>query len=350
MKPYLSFLFFVILPNILIAQIGGQDSFSFLNFPADARQTALGGVNVSADPSDVNSIFSNPALIDSTAERHLSINISPFYAGISNTSFAFLYGQKWGGKLGFGIQYLTYGNFEGYDISGNSTGNFSASDFALTASYSYDFKPFRAGANLKIVGSNLGDYSAGGIFVDMGGAFVHPQKELRIGLVIRNLGFGFSNYTPNASFSMPLDVQAGFTYKFDRMPLRLSVTAHQIQRGDMSFQNPNQQATLDAFGNPIQEPISRMNKFSRHFVLAGELMFHPKFNLRLGYNFLTRRELILETRPALVGFSFGGMLKVKNTEIALARSIRNIAGGYTSFSVILNTQRLLKKRQKTVID
>jgi len=44
------------------------------------------------------------------------------------------------------------------------------------------------------------------------------------------------------------------------------------------------------------------------------------------------------------------MLKVKNTEIAIARSIRNIAGGYTCFSVILDTRKVLKKRKKTVIE
>ncbi len=341
---------FFLFQNWAVAQIGGQDSFAFLNVPSDARLTALGGINISAEPSDVNSIFSNPALVDSSAERRLSFNFTPFYAGISNTNLAFLYGKKWGGNLGFGVQYLSYGKFDGYDISANSTGEFSASDFALMGSYSYEFKPFRAGVNLKIVGSSLGDYSAGGIFFDFGGAFIHPKKELRIGLVIKNLGFAFTNYTPNSEFSMPLDVQAGFTYKFDKMPLRLSVTAHQIQGGDISFDNPNRQGTLDAFGNEIKEEISKADRFSRHFVLAGELIFHPRFNLRFGYNFLTRKELVLTDRPALVGFSFGGMLKVKNTEIAIARSIRNIAGGYTCFSVILDTRKVLKKRKKTVIE
>ena len=42
---------------------------------------------------------------------------------------------------------------------------------------------------------------------------------------------------------------------------------------------------LDTFGNEIKEEISKVDRFSRHFVLAGELIFHPRFNLRFGYNF-----------------------------------------------------------------
>lgn len=338
------------LPLTLLGQIGGQGSFLSLNFPADARLTALGGINVSSDPSDVNVIFSNPALIDSLAHRKLSLNISPFYAGILNSSMAYSYGRKWAGQLGFGIQYLTYGKFDGYDISGNSTGTFTASDFALIASYAYHFQPFRAGVNIKIIGSNLADYSASGLFFDFAGAFIHPNKDFRIGLAIKNLGFPLYNYTNASRFTMPLDVQLGVTYKFDKMPLRLSLTAHQVHRGDISFNSPSQNNLLDASGNRIKPKLSKFNKISRHFIIAGELLFHPRFNLRLGYNFMNRRELTLTNRPALVGFSFGGMLKVKSLELAVSRSIRSIAGGYTCFSVIFNTNKFLKRRNKITID
>ena len=144
---------------------------------------------------------------------------------------------------------------------------------------------------------------------------------------------------------MPLDIQLGVSFKPERMPLRLSITAHQLQNFDIAFDDPSDDGKVDALGNPLDEEISFADKLARHFTLGGEFVFSKNLNLRVGYNFLKRRELALESRQALVGFSFGFMVRIKKFEFAFSRNTQFVGGGVSAFTLTLNTKDFFKKKR-----
>lgn len=337
-------LFNFCLPSL--AQLGGKQSFSFLHLAPNARVLGLGGVNLTSDSRDIGMFFTNPALVDSANNMNLQINVLPMNAGTTFTTFAFQKNLSSNRFLRAGIQYLGYGTFDGYDLVGNSTGTFSANDYALTLSYAHRISPFTLGANLKIVGSSIGNLSSFGFLADLAAAFIHPKKDLRIGIAIKNFGFAFSNYTDLSQFSMPFDAQIGISFRPEKMPLRFSFTAHQLApSADVVYNDPNQRGVIDASGNEIRPKISLFNKMSRRMVVGAEVIISKNFNLRLGYNFLRRQELAVEARRATVGLSFGFMFRIKGVEFAYSRSIQHLSGGINAFSLTANTQALFKKKK-----
>lgn len=346
---YFFILFFMLWSGAVSAQLGGKQTFSFLNLAANTRTLGLGGTNLTSDSKDVGMFFANPALVDSANNLHTQLNFFTLNTGSTYSTFAFQKNLSPNKFLRAGIQYLGYGNFEGFDLVGNNTGSFSARDYALTVSYAHRISPFTIGANLKLVGSSIANFSSFGILADISSAFIHPKKDLKIALVIKNLGFAASNYTSLSQFSMPFDVQLGISFRPEKMPIRFSFTAHQLApAADVVYNDPNQTGLLDINGNEIKPTISLFDKVSRRMIVGTEIMFSKNFNVRLGYNFLRRKELAVASRRALVGFSFGLMYRLKNIELTYSRSIQHLSGGINALGITLNTNSLIKK--KTIVN
>ena len=121
-------------PYYLEAQFGGQKSFQFLNLPTTTRVAALGGVNVSSY-QDAQMFMSNPGLLDTTNLGHAGLTYQSLVADINYGTLTYVHEFNMSGVWGFGVQYLDYGDFRGFDPSGAPTGTFSGSEFALVIGY-----------------------------------------------------------------------------------------------------------------------------------------------------------------------------------------------------------------------
>lgn len=305
-------------PAVLWGQIGGQAHFSSLHLPFGSRQAALGGINISAYDKDVSMFTANPALLDDSVNLDLSLHYTAYHAGIKQSGLAF--GKQMGrwGNWALGIQYLDYGNFERYDVSGKYLGNFKAKDFFLAAAHSRKVRHFRIGATLKLAGTAVETYRNTALFIDIGGVFSHPTSDFTLALAFKNLGFLLS--PAQQTFEMPLDVQLGMSFKPHRMPLRVSITVHHLHRFDIAYQDPKQSTKTNIFGQKTTQKVSFADKLSQHFVIGGEFVVSKHLNLRFGYNFLQRRALGFKARRSLTGFSFGAMLRLGKFEFAYANS------------------------------
>ncbi|MCU0439854.1 MAG: type IX secretion system protein PorQ [Raineya sp.] len=328
------------------AQIGGRRSFEYLNLSANPRTMAVGGVNNTLSHADANMFLNNPALIDSSMAGNATFNFSSFYTGIPH--FLLTYGHDFGGSIGtigMGLQYIRYGNIQETDEAGNVIGEFSAADYAITAGKSFESGNFKFGVNAKLIGSNIASYTAFGFTTDLGGAFVHPTKDLKVGLTINNLGFSFKNYISGDYLKMPFDVRLGVSFKPEHMPLRFSVTAHNLYRWDIAYNDPAFSNTIDPFTGQTQtKKISFTDKLFRHLVFGTELILSKNFHLRFGYNHLRNRELRFTEATRLAGFSGGLAFKVKGWEFAYTRASFN--GRARSFIALSkNIQSFFKKSE-----
>ena len=334
-------------PLFSVAQpFGGQRVFSFLDLPTHARVAALGGQVATATSPDGSYHLNNPALADSTPVNQLSISLMPYLAAAKYYTLQYGLpvkgkGPGWRSRWAMGLQYLSYGQFELTDPVGNSLGTFKANDYALSLTHARTEGNFTLGATIKAVGSSIETYSAFGILADLGGVWRHPQKDLTFGLVAKNVGYLVKNYGP-IDADLPFDLQAGVTVKPRHAPIRLTVTAHHLQRFDISYNDPNLNIRYDLSGNPIPQTVSVGEKIARHLSVGAELLVHRNVHLLVGYNHQKRAEGKLTTGGGGAGISFGASVQARGFQLTYARFSSVPTAGTSQLSLRIDLDRLMK--------
>ena len=327
-----------ILAGIVKAQpTGGRSKLDFLQLPAQAKSTALGANHLTISGNDPALFLQNPALLDSSKANNVSINLMPYLADTRfvNAAYARRAGKS-AGVWAVGLQYLNYGTMVETDDIGNVIGEFRAADYGIAAGYGHTIGAFTIGGTVKFVGSSIQSYNVNGLSFDWGGVFKHPRQDLTVGFVVKNLGFLKQNYSSLRNPTLPLDVRAGLTFKPQYMPIRVSVTAHHLNRFDMVYNDPNLFFTYDNSGVKIPKNVGLAEKLGRHLSLGAEALIHPNFRVMLGYDHLRRQELRLANKGALAGFSFGAWLRIKRFEVGYGRAQYVPGFGSSSLSIVMN--------------
>jgi hypothetical protein len=330
----------VFFPLFAIGQIGGQSIFEYLNTPNNTRLAGLGGVEVTNMDWDVNAIFSNPASLNPEMDKHLSFNYLTYYANIGMNSLAYAHEFSGIGMFSLGLSKIGYGEIDSYDQSGNSLGDFDAGEWMIQSGYARMINNFTLGANVRFTFSNIAGYRASAVLIDVGGIFKHPEEDLRIGLVFKNVGFVINDYLNTSDSSLPFDVQTGISYKPRYMPFRFHFNAYQLGRGDITYYNPDDPDGPDVPGT--------FDKVMSHIVLGGEFLVSKNVNLRFGYNHLIRQELRLENTSGGAGFSGGFMFRIKAFEFSYTRSWYHVSGGINYFGLTSDFNSLFRKKSTDI--
>jgi hypothetical protein len=341
-------LLFVMVLSVSHAQIGGKHVYEFLGLPGSARLSALGGTIIAVQDDDVNLALSNPALLNSKMHNALSFSHNFIFADIQSGYVS--YGRKWDKlKLNthIGIQYTDYGDFTATDERGNVSGNFSAGETALIlgAGRQINERMF-LGVNVKAAMSSLEAYNSFGLAGDIGLTYARDSSGLVIAFLIRNIGGELSTFT-DIRGSAPLDVQIGISKRLKYLPLRISVTGHQLHRADVRYDDPNRAPSSGLFGEPIKESaISNfVDNVFRHLIFSGEFLLGKNENLRLrlAYNHLRRKELSLSSFRSLAGFSAGFGIKVNVFRLDYGVGYHHMAGANNHLTISTNLDRWGKK-------
>lgn len=319
--------------GFLFAQI--DNSFQYLNLPIGARVAGLGGVISSSTDDDVNLFLSNPALLDSANDNHVSWSHLGFYADVKYNTLAYAKTFEKAGTFGIGIQHLGYGSIDSYDASGNSIGSFDASETAVVISHSHQLGVFKLGANLKYVYSGIYTYNSSALALDIGGAFIHPEKEFMVSILFKNLGFIMSEYSDTSDSSLPTDLQVGLTFKPEHMPFRFSFTGHNLF--DLNETYHDESITSE------EEP-GVVDRIFRHVNIGTEILLSRNFNIRLGYNHRVRKELSLSEKSGLSGMSMGLMARIKAFELSYTFTTYHVDSGRSYFTLTSNLNRVFKKK------
>ena len=342
MKTCHCLIIFCALTRIAVAQpLGGQRVFPFLDLPTHARVAALGGQVATATRSDAPYFLNNPALADSLPHNQLFISLMPYLAAAKYYTLHYGLPIKSRGIWAAGLQYLSYGQFDLTDPAGNALGTFTANDYALSLTHARTEGNFTLGATLKAVGSSIETYSAFGVLADFGGIWRHPKQELTVGLVAKNVGYLIKNYGP-AETDLPFDLQAGVTIKPRYAPVRLTLTAHHLQRFDISYSDPNLNVRYDLNGNPIPQPVSVAEKLARHLSVGAELLISRNVHLLIGYNHQKRQEGKLATGGIGAGISFGASVQARAFQLTYARFSSVPTAGTSQLSLRIDVEKLLK--------
>lgn len=309
MKRTLIVLIFFIVNNTF-SQLAGESTYQFLNISTSPRQLALGGKTITNYDYDVSQAIYNPSVINSEMDNNFSLNFFNYFADITYGSAAYAYTlDNRGNTLHFGLSYINYGNFEGYNEIGDPTNDFTGNEAALSVGYANKFKdiPIYYGVNVKIITSKFEQYNSLGLASDIGFYYKNDKLLLDIGLVFRNIGTQIKSYD-NVHEKLPFEVDLGISQLVENAPIRWHITLENIQKWPIGLSNPSR-LIIDLDGNVNEEKVSFMNDLLRHVIVGAELFPKSIFNLQLGYSFRRGEELRIVDQKNFSGLSFGFGIK-----------------------------------------
>ncbi|MBL1279324.1 MAG: type IX secretion system protein PorQ [Fluviicola sp.] len=301
-------IFFASISLLLRSQTGGTTGFQLLDLSFNARSMALAGDFISVMDNDINMGVSNPSLLNPEMDKVISFN-SAFQAGGINYGML-SYGKttKNIGTLAGYIKYVNYGRMQRTNIAGINEGTFRPIELIVGGAIGKQINErLSLGANLNFLYSQLETYNAFGASVDFAGTYYNKDKEFLVTLLAKNVGYQFKSYVDGNRALLPTEIQMAVSYKLKHAPFRFSLLAHHLNKWDITYDDPNLQPTIDPLtGDTI--PVKRagfFEKLANHFTYQLEVIVTKNIDLRIGFDYYRRKELALEQRSGLAGFSFG---------------------------------------------
>lgn len=348
MKLLFSALFIIIFSSLSFAQYGGSYTYQYVQLPPSARIAALGGVNVSMYEDDVNFGWENPALYNPAMNGKISASHALLSGSINHGYIASAkYLEKWDATLGGGILYHAYGQMPMTDETGTQTGNFSASEYAIQAGIAHTESRLSYGANVKLLYSQLESYTSLGAGIDIGGAYIDNAHRFTAGIVLKNIGTQFLAYTEKNREELPFEIQVGVSKRLAHLPLRFSITAHNLQQSDIRYDDPSAADNVNIFATDTtgetKEEKYIADKIFRHLIFGGEFYFGKNLNARVSYDYMTAKELQLSTLRGMTGFALGFGLKIKRFQIDYAHEFHSVAGGSNMITISTNIREFTGK-------
>ena len=286
--------------TILLAQ-EGTNVYPFLNIPVSARQAALGGDAVSVRDYDVSFAAVNPGLMNLEQDEMISVNYASYLADSKYGTISYVKDLEEGHLVSLSARYMDYGKMPRTDESAVIDGEFGAMDASIGLGYAYQFdEDWTIAGSASFVTSRIDNYTSMAVVGNAGVTYHNRQSNETLALVFRNFGYQFKTYDglrENVAFRVDL----GYTKILDEFPVALTITAHDLQKLNIS----------QDYNNNGQE-ISWSRKITDHLSFGAELFPQQAFNIRFGYNVKRGNELAVLDQRSFSGLSAGFGIKISS--------------------------------------
>lgn len=321
------FLFYIIIllgSTTINAQIG-HSVYTFLNVPVSARQVALGGEAISVRDYDVSMSIVNPSLMNLDMDNRVSINYASYLADSKMGTLGYAKDLGSGHLLGINARYIDYGNMPRTDESGQINGNFSANDAMLGISYAYQFEDdWTIGGTASLITSKIDTYHSMAVAGAAAVTYHFKKNKETLSLVARNFGYQLKTYNGEQE-RLPFRIDLGYTKILDNFPLAVSITAHNLQKFNIS----------QDYNNNGQK-VGTLRKIADHFSFGAEFFPEQSFNIRLGYNIKRGNELAVLDQRNFSGLSAGFGFKISYFRFDYAHTRYHNASNMNMFGLALD--------------
>lgn len=308
------FYLFLIATELNAQTLGGNAVYNFLTQPGSAQIAALGGTNISHQSNDVSVGLSNPALLRSSMHHQVATSFNGFLAGINNFSVVTAF-KHTSFTWGAGVQFLDYGTITQTDAAGTVFGTIRPRDYAIQLMASKQFGDrFYVGSAVKFIQSNYGQFRSSGIALDVGLTYQDTINQWQAAVLVKNIGTQISTYGGGAKEELPFDVQAGISKRLANAPIQFSLTAHNLHRLRILFND----TTFNAAEGDLRT-AGFLQKTFAHLILAAQFYIGDKLEATVGYNFLRRQDLnVFNAASGLNGLTAGAGFLHKKLHVRYA--------------------------------
>ena len=325
----------------LSAQMGGTNSYSFLNLKRSAKTAALGMDFLPSITDDVGAALANPSTLSPINHNDVSITYTNFFAGINQAAIAFSQTKNRLGSFGVEVQYLNYGRFDMTEENGDVVGKFTAADYAISLSWCkmLDSNVF-IGASLKPLFCQYESYFSAAIAVDLALSYQSSDRTWAASLMARNMGTQIVKFADKDE-SLPFELQLSASKKLAHAPFVIYVGINNLQKWNIREEDPlNPRDETDLNGEVTEE-----NKFSgfadnlfRHIQIGAEFTPSKYFYLALGYSWKQNREMQIEDAFSLAGLSYGFGINYRQFRLAYSRNEYHRYGSPNFISLLVRLQ------------
>ena len=306
-------LLLAVLPATALAQEYAS-AFNTLRLPASSHAAALGGQNVTLIEDEPTAGWYNPALYANVSDLSAGLDFMTYAAGSTwmGAHFVKAFGERH--TMAVGAQYMNYGKMDETDEAGNTLGQFSAKDIVIGAGYSYLLSDrWTGGANLKMMVSNLADYTALAAAIDVGLNYYDDENDLSVSASLQNIGTQLKAYHDGQRTHLPFTLALGFSKGMAHLPVRFHVTMTDVTRWKSSY-----------YVLPENKDTDKSDKVGfgkialNHFVLGLDILPTDYLYLSVGYNFRRAYELKASGSSHLAGLSAGAGVNVKHFKFGVS--------------------------------
>ena len=319
----------------LTAQRGGESVFGLLNLTQSAKVASLGGNQVGIEGADLSILINNPSMLDSTHSNQISVNFTPYMAGINYGHGAYSRSFSGVGNFALGFFNVGYGKFVAADETGIITGDFTANETVIQMVYSRRIFPhWHVGASVKPVFSRIETYKSWGLAFDAGLFYRSNNGLTTAGFVLRNVGRQIDAYYETIEKIKP-DFQIGISTKLAHAPFRFSVTMQDIFSGTLLYDIPDENKNT-AFQDNNSSKGGFADDVFRRFTFGVEFVPSKNFYVAGGYNPRMRHDLKIDSKTSTVGFTWGFGFRVNKFHFAYGSGRYHLGGTTNHFSVTTN--------------
>lgn len=306
-------LLLAVLPATALAQEYAS-AFNTLRLPASSHAAALGGQNVTLIENEPTAGWYNPALYANVSDLSAGLDFMTYAAGSTwmGAHFVKVFGERH--TMAVGAQYMNYGKMDETDEAGNTLGQFSAKDIVIGAGYSYLLSDrWTGGANLKMMVSNLADYTALAAAIDVGVNYYDDENDLSVSASLQNIGTQLKAYHDGQRTHLPFTLALGFSKGMAHLPVRFHVTMTDVTRWKSSYYVLPENKDKDK-----SDKVGFGKKALNHFVLGLDILPTDYLYLSVGYNFRRAYELKASGSSHLAGLSAGAGVNVKHFKFGVS--------------------------------
>ena len=310
MKKVVFTLLFALIAIVAKAQ-ESQTAYNFLRLPVSAHVAALGGDNITITDDDPTMIFHNPALICDSTAKAINLNYMTYMEGTKTASAAFVKSYNEKATWGLSAQYMDYGDIREFGADQIETGDFSAKDIMIGASFAYLLgKNITGGITAKYITSTIAGYNSMAVAVDLGLNYYDEEKGISVSAVAKNLGGQVKAYHDDFE-SIPLDLQLGVSKKLGNAPLRFSATMSRLNDWDGGLKN--------------------------HLSIGADLLLSKTMYIAAGYNLRRANEMKISENEGEsnhgAGLSIGGGLQLERFKLNVAYAKYHVSTSSLLFNV-----------------
>ena len=202
-----------IIYSLLIISYGyGSAIYEILNIQSDSKFLSLSGGASSLS----GNLSSNPASEKVVKKETLNFSLITYPEDIYSTHISYTKNMK-KHMMTLNFINLNYGKLkiDGIDDS-------QANENLISISAKGHFKKFISyGSRFGIVHSTIGSYNSDAIFIDFGIRFHVINKNLGMGVFIKNVGYQINEYS-NINENLPVNIKFGLHYNPPKLPAILT--------------------------------------------------------------------------------------------------------------------------------
>lgn len=333
--------------SVVRAQVAGLSTLSILDMPSSARTAGVGFDFMSVCDDDLMLSLNNPSLINDRLSNQFAVGFVNMFAGSNFGSVAYSYNFEHLGAFTFGLQFGSYGLFEGYDEFEQATWDFVAADYIFSIGWGRSVNEhFTIGANFKPILSQYESYTAFAFAFDLASTFMSTSRLFSATAMARNVGAQIFTFDGTAE-KLPFELAVAGSYKLADAPFRLLFSLNELQRWNLRYDDPlNPSAVTDAFTGETTEKLNGFGRvcdnLGRHVNVGLEADIKSIVFLRLGYSYRQMVEMRAADALNMSGFSFGVGVRVKGFELCYARNNYHLAQAPNFISITTHLDRFFR--------